>query len=558
MTCIDESKEYIKYARDILDGKELACKNIKLACKRFIDWFSRDDIFFDFADVDSKIRFISKFKLTEDPYTGLPFNLLPYQQWIFANIYGWKYVGTDRRVTRNALLLMARKQGKTQLAAGLMLASIVGDMKHHVDGFVISNSSDQAKIAFDHVFNLCKSIDPGQKLFFHGKGKFVKKITIPLLDDSQIRVLSSDTQKLDGLNPQVFIQDEAHAAKSDNVFHVLKTGQGARHNPLAICISTTGFLVGDDYPLYAQWHTCKDILEGVLEDDSWFSALYQLDDADDWHDKTLWKKACPSLGVTVPLDSIEADYKNAVNNPSTETQFKTKQLNMWCSSSSTWITQEEIKTVTQPFDLQLLRSKYGVKFCIVGVDLATRSDLCVLTTLCNVNNIWYFKAFPFCCERALERSKNKDLYRRWIDNGYLELIKGDSIDLDIVLEKLAWINKQCPIALVAYDSWGADHFISKCKNAGVPIMPIHQDFKTMNGLVDEFEHRLLTKQMIIDDSPVTRWCFSNVVMLHTQEMRKPDKQTQANKIDVVIGFLQSIKLMIDMEGRNKKIEAVLL
>lgn len=554
---IDDTKEYIQYARDVLDGTEIACKLIKLAAQRFLDWFERDDIWFDSEDVDKKISFCAKFKLTEDPYTGQPFILLPYQQWIFANIYGWKYVGSDRRVIRNALLLMARKQGKTQLAAALMLASIVCDGKLSVDGFVIANSSEQARIAFKHILDLCNSIDPKQQLFYHGKSKITKRIMMPILKNSQIKVLASDTSKLDGLNPQVFIQDEAHAAKSDNIWGVLKTGQGARHNPLGICISTTGFLVGDDYPLYAQWHACKNILEGDTEDDSWFMALYQLDDEDDWHDHSLWKKACPSLGRTVNLDSIEADYINAINNPSTETNFRTKQLNMWCSSSSTWITHDEIVERTQPIDLQQLKTT-SKDYCVVGVDLATRSDLCVLTTLVNKDDKYYFKAFPFVCERALKLSKNKELYARWIKNGYLELIKGDNIDFDVIIEKLFWINKQMPIGLVAYDAWGSDQFITACKNARIPVQTVRQDFKTMNTLVDEFEQLVFSNRIVIDDNPIIRWCFSNVIMLHASDMRKPDKEAKENKIDVVVAFLDSLKLQVDLNGRKINTEVTVL
>ena len=121
MTEIDKSKLYIKYAYDVIEGRELAGKLIRLACQRFIDWFNRSDITFNYEDVDAKIRFISKFKLTESPFTGQPFELLPYQQWIFANIFGFYYKDTDNRVIRNVLLLMARKQGKTQLAAALQI-----------------------------------------------------------------------------------------------------------------------------------------------------------------------------------------------------------------------------------------------------------------------------------------------------------------------------------------------------------------------------------------------------------------------------------------------------
>lgn len=560
MTFIDKSKLYIKYAYDVIEGREVACKMIKLACQRFIDWYSRDDIEFDYDDVDKKIDFVSKFKLSEDPFTGKPFILLPYQQWIFANIFGWKYTGTDRRVTRNALLLMARKQGKTQLAAAIMLAAIVCDGKKDIAGFTIANSGDQAQIAFKHIYNLCRSVDPHQKLFVHGNSKIIKNIkyiSIPLLNNSSIKVLNSDTQKLDGLNPQVFIQDEAHAATDDNTWSVLKTGQGSRHNPLGICISTTGFLIGDHYQLYSQWNTCKNILEGLAEDDSWFSALYQLDDEDDWKDYTLWKKACPSLGVTVELESLLADFKNAINNPSTENQFKTKQLNMWCTSSSTWIPYEELLGVSKKFDLSMFDKDED--WCVVGMDLSTRRDLCVLTTLVKKDGTYYFKAFPYVCNHGLEHSKNKELYKKWIKDGYLEHIDADSINVDLIINKIFEIDEQVTVGLVAYDAWGADYIVDKCDRAGLNIKAVKQDYKTMNGMVSEFECMVAEKRdIVLDYNPVTLWCFGNVIMKFSSEMRKPDKQTNDNKIDIVVAFLDSMKLYMDTDGREEDLDAVVL
>lgn len=548
MTQIDDSKIYIQYAKSVVTGEEVAGKLIKLACQRFLDWMDRDDIYFDAEDVDKKIKFVSKFKLTESPFTGQPFILLPYQQWIFANIFGFKYIKdgekTDNRVIKNVLLLMARKQGKTQLAAALMLATLVMDNKTSVTGYTIANSGEQASLAFKHITDLCESVDPKQKIFYRGKARIIKNIEIPVTK-SRIRVLNSDTSKLDGLNPQIFIQDEAHAAKSTDIWGVMKTGMGTRHNGLAICISTTGWLIGDDYPLYSQWNACKKILEGAVEDDSWFPALYQVDPDDDWKDETVWKKACPSLGVTMSIDSLRADFQNALTNPTMEIQFKTKQLNMWVQTSTTWLTMEELKEVTQPFELTDFDPEDD--YCYVGVDIAERSDLCVLSTLVDKDGKKWFKAFPFICERALERSKNKELYRKWVKNGYLELIKGESIDLDLVIQKLMNINEQLPIAVVAYDSWHSRQLCIKCENEGIPTKAVQQSIAQFTDPTNEFEHLVLTRKCIIDSNPVIRWCFANVSMVHDHNgNRKPDKESQANKIDIVIAFIQSLKLYCEI------------
>lgn len=546
MTKIDKSKPYIKYAYDIIEGREVAGKLIILACKRFLSWFDRDDLIFNYDDVDAKIRFVSKFKLTEAPFTGKPFNLLPYQQWIFANIFGFFYKGTDNRVIRNVLLLMARKQGKTQLAAGLLLSALVMDKQISVTGYTIANSSEQAGLAFKSISDLCSSVDPKQKVFQRGKARVIKNIEIPATK-SRIRVLSSDTSKLDGLNPQIFIQDEGHAAKTDDIWGVMTTGQDARHNPLAISISTAGFLVGEEYPLYAQWRACKNILEGCVDDDSWFSALYQIDEDDDWKDPTVWKKACPSLGITIPESAIKSKLNNVISNPSMEVQFKTKQLNIWCQSETTWISNEKIKEVTGKVDYDMFDPEEDV--CIIGVDLAERSDLCTVTLLVHKDDIFYFKAYPFICRDAYENSKNKDLYRQWVKQGYLILVDEESIDINWVVKYIQEIENHIPIAVCAYDPYHANQLKIECKKEGIRMRPVRQGLSAFAEPTAVLEHLILTKQCVIDDNPVIRWCFSNVLIKTDEnENKKPVKSGQNNKIDIVVAMIQSVKLWMELEG----------
>ena len=546
MTKIDKSKPYIKYAYDIIEGREVAGKLIILACKRFLSWFDRDDLIFNYDDVDAKIRFVSKFKLTEDPFTGKPFNLLPYQQWIFANIFGFFYKGTDNRVIRNVLLLMARKQGKTQLAAGLLLSALVMDKQISVTGYTIANSSEQAGLAFKAISDLCSTVDPKQKIFQRGKARVIKNIEIPATK-SRIRVLSSDTSKLDGLNPQIFIQDEGHAAKTDDIWGVMTTGQDARHNPLAISISTAGFLVGEEYPLYAQWRACKNILEGCVDDDSWFSALYQIDEDDDWKDPTVWKKACPSLGITIPESAIKSKLNNVISNPSMEVQFKTKQLNIWCQSETTWISNEKIKEVTGRVDYDMFDHEDDV--CIIGVDLAERSDLCTVTLLVHKDDIFYFKAYPFICRDAYENSKNKDLYRQWVRQGYLILVDEESIDINWVVKYIKEIENHILIAVCAYDPYHANQLKIECKKEGIRMRPVRQGLSAFAEPTAVLEHLILTKQCVIDDNPVIRWCFSNVLIKTDEnENKKPVKSGQNNKIDIVVAMIQSVKLWMELEG----------
>ena len=542
MTEYDISKDYIKYNEDVLNDKITTGKYIKLACLRMKSWFNRNDIYFDYDDVELKIRFMEKLKHSKGKYSGNNFKLLPYQQWITANIIGWKWTSTKTRVINTALLMLARKAGKTFFASALMNAIIMTDKEMGAEGYMISNSAQQAGIAFEHASNQCASIDPKGKIF----SRFRSEIRIPLLK-SKIQILSSDTSKLDGRSPSVFICDEYHSAKTNEIFNILRTGQGIRENALGIIISTAGFNVGEEYPLYNTWSMCKQILDGNIENDSYFAALYQLDDEDDWHNEDTWIKANPTLGDTVTYKYLREQVQEAVNSPSSEVSIKTKNFNMFCQSELVWISNEKIKEVTGKVDYDMFDPDEDV--CIIGVDLAERSDLCTVTLLVNKDDIFYFKAYPFICRDAYENSKNKDLYRQWVRQGYLILVDEESIDINWVVKYIQEIENHIPIAVCAYDPYHANQLKIECKKEGIRMRPVRQGLSAFAEPTAVLEHLILTKQCVIDDNPVIRWCFSNVLIKTDEnENKKPVKSGQNNKIDIVVAMIQSVKLWMELEG----------
>ena len=542
MTQIDKSKLYIQYNEDVINDKITTGKYIKLACLRMKSWFNRDDVYFDYADTDLKIRFMEKLKHSKGKYSGHNFKLLPYQEWITANIIGWKWTETKTRVINTALLMLARKAGKTFFASALMNAIIMTDKEMGAEGYMISNSAQQAGIAFEHASQQCSSIDPKGKIFY----RFRSEIRIPLLK-SKIQILSSDTSKLDGRSPSVFIVDEFHSAKTNEIFNILRTGQGIRENALGIIISTAGFNVGEEYPLYNTWSMCKQILDGNIENDSYFAALYQLDDEDDWHNEDTWIKANPTLGSTVSYKYLREQVQEAVNSPSSEVSIKTKNFNMFCQSELVWISNEKIKEVTGRVDYDMFDPEEDV--CIIGVDLAERSDLCTVTLLVHKDDIFYFKAYPFICRDAYENSKNKDLYRQWVRQGYLILVDEESIDINWVVKYIQEIENHIPIAVCAYDPYHANQLKIECKKEGIRMRPVRQGLSSFAEPTSVLEHLILTKQCVIDDNPVIRWCFSNVLIKTDEnENKKPVKSGQNNKIDIVVAMIQSVKLWMELEG----------
>ena len=541
MSTIDEFKPYWSYARNAVRGDIVVGKYIKLACQRMLDWTKRDDIYFDTEDVDKKIRFVQKMKHSEGKHAGENFILLDYQQWIYANIFGWKYKENDKRVIKNVLLLMSRKSGKTFLGASLALTVAVCDGQKSPEIDFIANSSQQASIAFRHCSEQAKSIDKKEKIFKRFRHNIYSPIT-----GARINVLSSDTSKLDGLGASMFLQDEGHEAKSFEVWNILKTSQGAIENPLAVGISTAGFHVGEAYPLYNQWAYGTRVLNGMIEDDTWFFGLYQIDEEDDWKDESVWIKANPSLGQTVGYDYMRDQIRSAINTPSNEVSIRTKNLNQWMQSSNIWLSHDYIQSVMEDINLE----DYLGEIAFGGIDLSVVADLTAIS-ICippnpdrKLNNDKFiFKSWLFIPEVALENSSNREFYKEWIRMGWALKTSGNVVDYEYILKKLLEVCGKLSICDVAYDAYNSTQFVISAEAEGLPMVAYSQSLLNFNKPCKFFEMLVLSKRCIIDSNPAVDWCFANVEIMEDHNAnQKPTKANgdPNNKIDCVISCLEGL------------------
>lgn len=550
MTNFDITKPYNIYVEDVINEKIITGKWIKLACKRYYDWFNRDDIYFDYEDVDKKIKFISKLKHFRGEFANQPFILFNWQQWIIAGIYGWKYKSTGYRVCKNALMFISRKNGKSSLAAALGIIAAFADKEMGAEVACIANSGKQANILFEMIKNYTESVDPKQKLF----KRYRSSINIPLTK-SKIIVHSADPKTLDGYNCSTFICDEMNAAKDDKVYNLMKNSQGMRKQPLAITITTAGFLLGEEYPLYSMWMTCTDILQGTKSDDSWFMAIYQMDENDDWKDEEAWKKCSPGYPSIVEESFMKEGLLGAINNPSKEVEFKTKLLNQWCSSETTWIPREDLMAHTQKVDLsklmQELEKSDDNEICYSGVDLGSISDLTAVAYMVKLNEKFYFKCDIYIPDGAIEKSKNKELYRKWIAQGYLKVTHSERANYDEVVTDILKVNDIIPIAEIAYDAYNAATFTRSCSDEGMVMTRYSQTKGNFNLATKEFERRLYNGDIIIDDNPIIRWAFANATLEYDKmENCKPVKGSGSmNKIDPVIAILEAFGTYMQREEK---------
>lgn len=520
--------KYKKYAEDVVNEKIIACKYVKQACQRYLSFFEKYD--FNEKKVQKVINFISRLKHFTGKHNGKPFVLLPYQEFIIYNIFGFYHKGTNKRVTNYVYIELARKQGKTALAAAIALYMLVADGENGSECEIVANSAKQAKICFDMCSNFLQSIDK--------KGKYFKRYRDKIKFDytkSFLQILSSDASGNDGYNSNCFILDEAHEQADSRLWDVMCSSQGMRENPLAMIITTAGFnLFGFCYD-YRK--TCVEILSNVKEDDSQFVAIYTLDYEDDWQCEDTWIKSNPSLDVTVNKDYLKQQVIKAKNNSSLEVGTRTKNFNQWLSSSNIWINNNVLLDSTKRINVE----DYSGQQCYIGVDLASVSDLTALSVLIPNSDKYIFKTWYYLPQSTLTNNSNSELYKLWKNQGYLTITDGNVTDYDYITNDILKLNRYLYINKIAYDQYNATQWAITATAEGLPLEPFSQALWHFNKPTKELERLIKSGKVIIDDNPITRWCFSNVVLKHDHNDNcKPTKNQDQTKIDGVIAILEAL------------------
>ena len=528
---------YVDYVKGVLDGSIVACEYIKLACQRTIDFDNRDDMYFDEEDVTRRINFIWKMRHSTGQHNRQHFKLLPWQLWLISQIFGWKWKDTGYRVTRKVFLMISRKNGKTAICSALSLAAMVGDAQSGQEIDIIANNSKQAGICFDQIKNYAESVDPLRKIF----QTYRSEIRVPYFK-SKIQVLSSESMGLDGWNSSVVIFDEFHAQKNWDLYNVMKSSQAAREQPLMIVLTTAGFLIGEAYPCYSTWETCIDILRKDKQDDAYFSAIYQLDEGDDWQDEECWIKCSPSLDQTVFRQFMREELTAAKNNVSLENGIRTKTLNEWRQSENVWLPYELLKSNMQPMTVEDMSNLPNVSYAYIGVDLSAVSDLTALSLMVESEGKFYFKSWAFVPEDCLLSGQNAMRYRDWQKMGYIDVTDGNVQDYDYILSKIRDIDSVIPIAGVYYDQWNAVQFAVNATNIGLPMYPYSQALGNFNRPTKMFELLLKKGDIVMDYNTMVLWCFANSTLKYDfNDNCKPIKaDTKNGKIDTVIAMLQAL------------------
>lgn len=530
---IDE--KYTSYANDVIDGKVVVCQYIRLACQRYLSWFEKEDRYFDTKAADRVVKFLQLLPQSTGKFAGKPLVLQEWQKWVIYSIFGFKWYKDGKRVVREVYIEVARKCGKSTLAAGIMLYMLTADGESEAQIIFAANSYSQAQLAFTMSKNFISHLDKKGKLF----KTFRDQIKFPSTK-SVMKVVSADADKLDGLNCSAFVLDEYHAAKNNNVANVLTSSVGMREQPLMLYITTAGFDMTN--PCYQLRSTYIDILDGKLQDDSIFAAIYTLDDGDDIEDEEVWIKCQPNLDLTVTKEYIRSQLNKAKNSPLLLTNFKTKLMNIWCSNANgEWIGSNYIQQCTAKFDLS--DSMFSGCSGYLGIDLSSTSDLTAISLMIPFDDKYYFKNWYYLPESALQEGANREKYAQWKRQRHLNITSGNVVDYNRVISDIEEINKQIPIECISYDNWQSTMAIIQLTEKGFNCQPYSQTTGALNKPTRYMEIIARSSRAVFDDNPIIRWNFANCEIIEDSNGNiKPVKinKDSQKKIDGIHAMLNAL------------------
>ena len=526
-----------QYIDNVIAGRVVACRWVQLACQRHVDDLVHGHergLWFDRAAGQHVIDFFGFLCHSKGEWAGLVVELEPWQQAILWILFGW-YRDDGTRRYRLAYLEVARKNGKSTLAAGIGLYLLIGDGEPGAEVYSAATKRAQAKIVFDEASRMVKKSKP-----------LLKRIT-PFRDNLHIRNTASkfeplgrDADTMDGLNVHGAIVDELHAHKTDDVWGVLETATGSRRQPLLFGITTAGF--NQDVFCFSLREYLIKILDGIINDDAFFGIIYTLDQDDDWADEANWIKANPNLGVSVKLSELRDQAVKARSLGSSLTHFLTKRLNKWTNAAELWIHPDKWRACGEDFDERELAGRV----CYAALDLSNTLDLTAwILVFPPVDDDPRYIVLPrfWVPEEAIEeRRRNQRVpYDVWVREGHIAAIPGSVIDYEYIYEQIDRDAQMFDIREVGYDRWGAAEVYLRLEKSGMATVQIGQGYQSMSSPMKELEKLIVSGRIRHGNNPVLSWNMHNLVASKDASGNyKPDKRKSREKIDGAVALIMGL------------------
>ena len=499
----------LKYATDVVEGRILTNKYIKILCKNFIDDYNNEDLEFVYDEKESEkickllkcINFATGSVAGQCMYDAC----VDYQYFLILNIFCWKHRDNmQKRRYETCILWIARKNSKT-VNISLIFILLMLLSPQYSQFYSGSNTRDQAKIIFDDTKKIINSSPLIKKHF-----KILRDSIECKINNNIFKPLSSDYNTTDGLMPSGAILDEVGAFKDGGLIESMSSGMLSVKNRLLILISTS--YPNQDNPFLEYIDYAKSVLEGKVEDKKIFPMLYSLDKDDELTPDNFLKANPLQASLPDGKEYLISEYKKAKEMGGKKLEsFMCKHLNIWLDGNG----EETYIDINRWKECEVDTIDWNDKDIIVGVDLSKTTDLCSVSMAYRGDDgIFYCNSMGFLPTEDNPNRREKIDYKIMERNGYCIRTEGYSIDYGIVEEYIRNIESKynCRIQSIVTDPYNCQNMMASLAN-DYEVILLTQTYTHLSSAVKTLREDVLNKKVRYEKNALLDWCMGNTIVI---------------------------------------------
>jgi phage terminase large subunit-like protein len=482
---------------------------------------------------------------------GDPFVLQPFQQFIVGSLDGWRLSDGSRRF-RTAYVESGKGSGKTPLAAGMGIKGIVADGEAAAEVYTAGVTREQAS----YLLQDGRAMAIASKALQSRLDIAAHNIAAPKTK-SFMRAVSSEGRSLDQKRVYMALIDEIHEHPTGDVVRKMRAGVKNRRNALIFEITNSGY---DRHSICWQHHEYSTkVLQGIIDNDSWFAFVCALDEGDDWRDEAVWPKANPGLGVTIPLRYLREQVAEAEGMPANEDLVKRLNFCIWTERSAGMF---DMGRWDRCADEPQLRKGQRVW---AGLDLASTTDIAALAIIAPRPGTVIVEPEPGLHEEMpvtlldvelrfwvpgegakLRERRDHVPYAEWIRQGHLTATVGDVIDYDVIRAAILELGERYELVDLGFDPWNATQLVTQLQDEGATCTPVRQGFGSLSAPTKQLDQLVAGARLRHGANPVLRWMASNAVAETDPAGNiKPSKKLSTERIDGIAALVIAIARWID-------------
>lgn len=489
-------------------------------------------------------------------WANQPFILAPWQRDFVYEVFS-NVDARGRRLTRRAFLQIARKMGKSDLAAAVALYLLCADNEEAPQIYGAAEDRDQASIVFEVALQMVTLSEPLRNVLQPLKG--THRIICPE-NRGFYRTIPADAAGAHGFNASGIIFDEFHTQRNRDLYDVLSTSTSARQQPLIFMITTAGFDKNRG-PCFEVYNYAKGVRSGDIVDPSFVGRIFEVPPGTSFEtvseqdakgnfvrEKDLWPLANPSLigqpGGFVSPDEIRRAVTEAIHLPRGRNHVLNLHFNVWTDASEAWLDSAtwDANAGVGIFEHDLKgREFYG------ALDLSHTQDFTAWNLLFPpeeedgvFQSLWRFWIPE---DAIIRRGDMAPTLREWEREGLITVCPGDVVDHRMVEAQVLRDCETFEMREIAFDRFHAYPIVSSLQERfPEQLADVGQTYRFLNGPAKELERLLAERRYHHGGNKVMRWMVGNCVAeVNQDDMIRPSRKKSSDKVDGVLSALMALE-----------------